>query len=279
MKLISETLSVSRSHLRESLRNTAPKQKLRRGLEPILDDAELLARIKGLLKNRPAYGYRRACALLNRRLCGEGLPRTNHKRVYRIMKESGLLLPKFVGYQPKRKHEGTVQTLRSNTRWCSDSFQFRCWDGRKIEAVFVMDTCDREVLSLVAVVGHLEATDVRDVLALAYEKRFHDGQVPATNIEWLTDNGGIFIADETQKFAEGLGMLPCQTPAYSPESNGMSEAFVKRFKQDYVYVNELWNAEEVLGQLHGWVLDYNENHPHKALKMMSPSEFRRANLN
>ena len=59
----------------------------------------------------------------------------------------------------------------------------------------------------------------------------------------------------------------------------MSEAFVKRFKQDYVYVNELWNAEEVLSKLHGWVLDYNENHPHKALKMMSPSEFRRANLN
>ena len=130
-----------------------------------------------------------------------------------------------------------------------------------------------------AVVGHLEATDARDVLALAYEKRFHSNQVPTTKIEWLTDNGGIFIAHETQKFAESLGMLPCQTPAYSPESNGMSEAFVKRFKQDYVYVNELWNAEEVLSKLHGWVLDYNENHPHKALKMMSPSEFRRANLN
>jgi integrase len=29
----------------------------------------------------------------------------------------------------------------------------------------------------------------------------------------------------------------CTTPAYSPESNGMAECFVKGFKRDYVYVN------------------------------------------
>lgn len=130
-----------------------------------------------------------------------------------------------------------------------------------------------------AVIGNLEASDVRDALALAYERRFRAEQPPRTPIEWLTDNGGIFIADATQSFAEHLGFTPCQTPAYSPESNGMSEAFVKRFKQDYAYVNELWDAEVVLAQLHAWVADYNENHPHKALKMMSPSEFRRATLN
>jgi len=207
------------------------------------------------------------------------LPKANYKRIYRLMKEANLLLPKFVGFQPKRKHEGTVQTLRSNTRWCSDSFQIRCWDGRRIEAMFVIDTCDREVLSLVAAIGSLEASDVRDALALAFERRFPGNQAPKTKIEWLTDNGGIFIANETQLFAEVLGFIPCQTPAYSPESNGMSEAFVKRFKQDYVYVNELWDAEEVLGKLNEWATDFNENHPHKSLKMMSPSEFRRANFN
>jgi hypothetical protein len=29
----------------------------------------------------------------------------------------------------------------------------------------------------------------------------------------------------------------------------MSEAFMKSFKQDYVYVNELWDEEAVLGKL------------------------------
>ena len=59
----------------------------------------------------------------------------------------------------------------------------------------------------------------------------------------------------------------------------MSEAFVKRIKQDYVYVNELWDAEEVLGKLCVWDADFNENHSHNSLKMVSPSEFRRANFN
>lgn len=59
----------------------------------------------------------------------------------------------------------------------------------------------------------------------------------------------------------------------------MSEAFVKRFKQDYVQVNELWDANEVLSNIPKWLNDYNENHPHKGLGMKSPREFLRQNLN
>lgn len=59
----------------------------------------------------------------------------------------------------------------------------------------------------------------------------------------------------------------------------MSEAFVKRFKQDYVQVNELWDANEVLSNIPKWLNDYNENHPHKGLGMKSTREFLRQNLN
>ena len=65
------------------------------------------------------------------------------------------------------------------------------------------------------------------------------------------------------------------TPAYSPESNGMAEAFVKTFKRDYVYLADLPNAATVLHQLGGWFDDYNNHHPHKGLKTLSPRQFRR----
>lgn len=113
MNLICQTLAVSRGHLRKSLQNQAPLPKKRRGALPLLSDEELVERIRSLIAKRPTYGYRRACAVLNRALHAEGLPPANHKRIYRLMKEAGFLLPKCVGYQPKRKHEGTVQTLRS----------------------------------------------------------------------------------------------------------------------------------------------------------------------
>jgi len=65
------------------------------------------------------------------------------------------------------------------------------------------------------------------------------------------------------------------TPYYSPESNGMAESFVKTFKRDYVYMNDLPDAISVMEQLSFWFEDYNENHPHRGLKMLFPREYRR----
>jgi len=44
----------------------------------------------------------------------------------------------------------------------------------------------------------------------------------------------------------------------------------------YVYVSDLESVELVMRKFPEWIEDYNENHPHKGLKMMSPREFRAA---
>jgi hypothetical protein len=54
----------------------------------------------------------------------------------------------------------------------------------------------------------------------------------------------------------------------------MAEGFVKTFKRDYVYVNRLDDAASIMRQLAHWMGDYNEIHPHKALRMKSPHEYR-----
>ena len=74
-------------------------------------------------------------------------------------------------------------------------------------------------------------------------------------------------------FGRQLGLEIRTTPTYSPESNGMAEAFVKTIKRDYVCFGDLKDAETVMLQLSGWIEDYNERAPHKALKMLSPREF------
>ena len=89
----------------------------------------------------------------------------------------------------------------------------------------------------------------------------------------LSDNGSAYIARDTRSFARQPGLKSCFTPVKSPQSNGMSEAFVKTLKRDYVHVNPLPDAQTVLSLIGDWIEDYNENHPHSGLKWKSTREF------
>jgi putative transposase len=62
----------------------------------------------------------------------------------------------------------------------------------------------------------------------------------------------MMSAKETRIFARQLGLKPCFTPVQSPQSNGISEAFVNTLKRDYVHVSPLPDAEIVLGLIAGW---------------------------
>ncbi len=195
------------------------------------------------------YGYRRICALLNRKLEGMGKPAVNHKRVYRIMRQNGLLLTRHTGKQPKRPHEGKVITLRSNLRWCSDGFEIPCWNGQVVRVAFALDCCDREIISHVATTGGITGEMVRDLMTESVERRFGTVDLLPHRVEWLSDNGSCYTARETITFAQDMGFITCFTPVRSPESNGMAEAFVKTFKRDYVYVHDRPDAKTVMAQL------------------------------
>jgi transposase InsO family protein len=47
----------------------------------------------------------------------------------------------------------------------------------------------------------------------------------------LSDNGSAYTARETRTFARQLGHKPCLTPVRSPQSNGISEAYVHTLKK------------------------------------------------
>jgi len=238
------------------------------------DDARYLALIRQVIAERGTCGYRRVTVFLNRRLRALGEPGVNHKRVYRLMAIGGLLLERSTG-RPRRVHDGTIRVTRSNRRWCSDAFEIVCWSRERLRVAFSLDCCDREVLSFVGTPGGIDGELIRDLMLEAVTSRFGDIDRLPQPIEWLSDNGPAYIARDTVAFARSLGFVVCTTPFYSPESNGMAEAFIKTFRRDYVDAHPLYNARYVLEQLPKWFEDYNEHHPHKALKMKSPREYRR----
>jgi transposase InsO family protein len=70
----------------------------------------MLTAIRTLTDDRPTYGYRRIWALLNRQREQAGQPRLNHKRIYRLMSQNGLLLQRYTGKPPGRAHDGQIIT-------------------------------------------------------------------------------------------------------------------------------------------------------------------------
>ena len=145
-----------------------------------------------------------------------------------------------------------------------------------MRVAFLIDAFDREIIAFIALSGAgISGSDVRDMMLDGVERRFGADHAPHP-IEHLSDNGSCYIARETRDFATALNLVPCFTPVRSPESNGMSEAFVKTFKRDYVRVTPLPDAATALRLVPGWIADYNTVHPHSALCYRSPAEFRAA---
>lgn len=260
---------MSRSNLMLALRR---EPKPRKSVEK-LGDSSILESIQQILRERATYGYRRVTTILKRMHQEKGLFVANHKRVYRIMRRSGLTLA-APPHRQKKAHDGKVQTLLSNTRWCSDGFSIQCWNGERVHVAFSLDTCDREVMRYIASTIGIDGQMIRDLMLETTEYRLGEPRAKSP-IQWLSDNGPCYTARETVQFGRALGLDVRTTPTYSPESNGMAEAFVKTFKRDYAWFGDLKDPETVMKQLPIWIEDYNEKAPHKSLKMLSPREFLR----
>lgn len=86
-----------------------------------------------MIDKLPKYGYRRVWAMLRRQSEHENIAIINAKRVYRIMKQSALLLERKPAITvSKRAYTGKVAVKESNQRWCSDGFEFRCDNVEKL---------------------------------------------------------------------------------------------------------------------------------------------------
>ncbi|USS44009.1 IS3-like element ISBugl1 family transposase [Burkholderia glumae] len=275
VKLVCEVLGVSRSNVSARRSREAT---WRDGRQPrSTHDAPVVEAIERVISDLPSYGYRRVWGTLRRERIAAGQAPLNAKRIYRVMRTHGLLMQRRAApVRPQRRHDGKVAVERSNQRWCSDGFEFRCDNGEPLRVTFALDCCDREAMSWAATTAGHSGDIVRDVMLAAVESRFGDVLHTESEIEWLSDNGSGYTAEETRQFAALLGLKPLTTPVCSPQSNGMAESFVKTMKRDYVAIMPKPDAATAARNLAIAFEHYNEKHPHSALKYRSPREFRRS---
>lgn len=114
---VCRVLRLARSNVCRLLHRSADWQDgrhCRRQRRDLISDQDLLERIKAVLGKFPSFGYKRITAAINRELQSLGQARVNAKRVYRLLKEHGLLRKKQIyriagtksgSQRPSRCHE------------------------------------------------------------------------------------------------------------------------------------------------------------------------------
>ena len=197
----------------------------------------------------------------------------NRKRIRRLMEINDWNLPRPGRRRTGRAHTGRIVRGSSNERWSSDTLQIPCGNGDLVELGLILDCHDREAIAHVAVPRKYRASDVQELLQAAVTQRFGDSR-PVEQIQFLSDHGSIYTALDTVCTAERLGLSPVTTPAYSPQSNRMSKAFVNTLRRDYLAGADRSTAAAVLDQIPHWIGDYNGVAPHSALGYRAPVEYR-----
>lgn len=65
-------------------------------------------------------------------------------------------------------------------------------------------------------------------------------------------------------------------PSGKPTQNAYIEEFNGPFRREVLNANTFYNLAQVRQTVDAWVMEYNTERPHQALKFMTPVEYRQA---
>jgi putative transposase len=216
---------------------------------------------------KPAYGYRRVAWWLKRK---EGL-RVNRKRVLRVRREQGLLVPSRRLRARRRKDWGRVEASRPNQIWQADLTKI--WAGSTVGwayLVSVIDCFTREI------VGWDLSNRCRTEEALAAVERAVLDRLPAgsrgADLTLTTDNGTQFTSTRFLETLARLGITHRRTAYHHPEGNSYIERFHRSLKEEEVGLAEYRNLEEARENIGRYMREYNHDRPHRGLRDRTPRE-------
>jgi len=241
-----------------------------RGSYPKVEDrnASILKRIKSIKADHPYWGYRRVWAHLK---YINGLA-VNKKRVYRLMKENGLLVKPNVKLKAKRKvTTSKPKPTRPNQWWGIDMTKVMIDGFGWMYVVIVLDWYTKKV------VGHYAGVQARswhwqEALNKAVNLQFPDG-VEGQGLKLMSDNGCQPTSISFIKACSGMGIKQAFTSYNNPKGNADTERFMRTLKEELIWINEWRSSKSFLEALDRWIMYYNNSYLHSTLAYQSPVSF------
>ena len=218
-------------------------------------------RLKELAYSRPRYGYRRLTVLLQR----EGWV-VNHKRIYRLYVEEGLLV------RTKRRRKRAAQrrlrplpAVEPGEHWSIDFMSDQLADGRRLRVFTAIDHVSRECVCL-EVDQRFPADAVTRVLDQAIWAYGRPKVITC-------DNGTEFTSNHFDQWAYKRGIEIDFIAPGRPMDNGFIESFNGKLRDECLnlhWFESLIEARRLMGR---WRIEYNETRPHSSLGNRAPAAY------
>lgn len=196
----------------------------------------------------------------------------NHKKVYRLCKELGILRAqrKIFTKAPRKLAKKAIVTA-SNQLWEIDIKYGRIHSsGRFFFQASIIDVFDRNIIAY-----HLGLTCKTKQIILALEEALQKRNL-VDKSEMLvirTDNGPQFVSKAFAKALKKRNMVHERIPVATPNMNAHIEAFHSILEAECYAINEFISFEDAYTKIDQFMRLYNERRKHGSLKYKSPMQF------
>ncbi len=226
-----------------------------RGPQPVWNEGQVVEAIRTILATSPFHGegYRKVRA----RLAQRGLA-VGGKRVWRLMRQHGLLAPRRLGPpNGNPAHDGTIITDRPDVMWGTDATRFYtvqdgwCWFFGAI------DHHTDELLGWhVAKRGDRWAAlePIRHGVRYAFGDFAKD---IARGLQVRCDWGPQYIATAWINEVHWLGITISPSYVGEPQCNGVAERFMRTLKEHGIYLHQFHSLEEARRLIAEFIERYN----------------------
>lgn len=237
-----------------------PRSTVQYRAKPKQDD-HLIDELNSLVTKHPAIGFWQSY----HRIRNKGLS-WNHKRVYRVYTELRLNIRRRSKKRlPARVKQALYQPEVNNEVWSIDFMSDTLWDGRRYRLLNIVDDYNRELLHIEA---DLSLPTLRVIRVLEYLREFRG----LPNIIRV-DNGPEFISHKLDQWCKKNKITLVFIQPGKPMQNAYVERCNGNIRKELLNAYVFTTLAEVREKAEEWMIDYNNERPHKSLGYKAPKVF------
>ena len=232
-------------------------------------DGALMGRIRPIKAEHPGWGYRRIWAYLRYR---EGIV-VGRNRVYRLLKENNLLAVNTRRLRATRvPGRSKPRATEPNRLWGIDMTKICVESWGWLYLVVVLDWASKKIVGWDLATTSKTADWLR-ALCAAVDGQFPEGIRESGRLELVSDNGCQPTSAAFMAACHALEIRQIFTSYSNPKGNADTERCLRTLKEDLIWPNEWFSFQQLHAALGRWVMAYNTDFPHSALKYRTPQQY------